>query len=73
MLSWLHAVEGPATRTGGGGLTMIVEDFEGFALGFTVDKGTAALDPTLFPQSGGTALRGVLPPELELFKSAQLS
>ena len=52
---------------------MIVEDFEGFALGFTVVKGTAALDPTLLPQSEGTALRGVLPPELELFKSAQLS
>ena len=73
MLSRLHAVEGPATRTGGGALTMIVEDLDGFALGFIVAKGTAALDPTLLPQSEGITLRGVLPPELELFKSAQLS
>ena len=51
---------------------MIVEDLEGFGLGFIVTKGAAALDPTLLPQSEGIALRGVLPPELESFKLAQL-
>ena len=51
---------------------MIVGDFEGLALGFTAGKGAAALDPTSLPQSEGTALRGVLPPELESFKLAQL-
>ena len=40
--------------------------------GFTAGKGAAALDPTSLPQSEGTALRGVLPPELESFKFAQL-
>ena len=47
---------------------MIVEDFDGFATG----TGAMALDPTSLPQSVGTALRGVLPPELESFKFAQL-
>ena len=51
---------------------MIVGDFEGLALGFTAGKGPEAFDPTSFPQFVGTALRGVLPPELESFKLAQL-
>ena len=51
---------------------MIVGDLEGLALGFTAGKGPEAFDPTSFPQSAGTALRGVLPPELESFKLAQL-
>ena len=72
MLSCLHDVEGPATRTGGGALAMILGDFEGLAPRAIAGKGVAALDPTLFPQSEGIALLGVLPPELESFKLAQL-
>ena len=49
---------------------MIVGDFESLALGFTAGKGPEAFDPTSFPQFVGTALRGVLSPELELFKLA---
>ena len=44
----------------------MVADFEGLTEG----AGDVALDPTLLPQSEGTALRGVLPPELESFKLA---
>ena len=51
---------------------MIVGDLDGLALDFTAGKGPEAFDPTSFPQFVGTALRGVLPPELESFKLAQL-
>ena len=51
---------------------MILGDFVGLTPRSTAGKGVAALDPTLLPQSEGTALRGVLPPELESFKLAQL-
>ena len=51
---------------------MIVGDFEGLALGFTAGKGPEAFDPTSLPLFAGAALRGVLPPELESFKLAQL-
>ena len=44
----------------------MVADFEGLTEG----AGDVALDPTLLPQSEGTALRGVLLPELESFKFA---
>ena len=50
-------------------MVTIVGDFDGLAVGGT---GDVALEPTLLPQSEGTALRGVLFPELESFKLAQL-
>ena len=77
MLPNLNDVEGPVTRTCEDALPVIVGDFEGltcstFCLTTAGGTGDVALDPTLLPQSEGTALRGVLFPELESFKLAQL-
>ena len=63
--SYLGEAEGPGLW---GALATMVADFEGLTEG----AGDVALDPMLLPQSEGTALRGVLPPELESFKLAQL-
>ena len=69
MLSNLNDAEGPTTLACDEALVTRVGDFVGLAVGGT---GDVALEPTLLPQSVGTALRGVLPPELESFKLAQL-
>ena len=68
-MSYLNDTEGPTTRACEDALVTRVGDFVGLAVGGT---GDVALEPTLLPQSDGTALRGVLFPELESFKLAQL-
>ena len=70
MLSNLNDAEGPITRPSEDALAMMLGDFEGLTT--AGGTGDVALDPTLLPQSEGTALRGVLLPELESFKLAQL-
>ena len=77
MFSYLNDAEGPITRTCEDALAIMLGDFEGltrsrFCLETAGGTGDVALDPTLLPQSEGTALRGVLFPELESFKLAQL-